>query len=228
MRAIKDKVVAIMGSPSYPLPLKALFEFDKPSRVITDGLGKAGDDVKSWANVNTIPVTIHSPHFTTTGDYSIERDAALRELVADAESIFIYADYVPTSYDNYYHPAAEPELTDTDLRVIELAKEYGKPIEVIKLEKIYYFSFMIKEVDNDISSEAFTIQIPSKDKTASTARAKAIALAQLRFMEYITKWSNKYTFYLKILENSRFGDRYVDIDTGDIEHWYSSQIKRYQ
>ena len=230
MGIIKDNLkVAMVGTISGTLPIKAIFEFHKPSTIILNGhYGRVPEQAREWSETNRIPVKEISVHYPSSGFPSTEdyKEAATK-LVEEADVVLIFYDYIPSKYSHYY-PKPSPVLDGVSQIIKDVAESLGKPVELHKVEAEYHFEFMIKEWDNDISPNIFTIDIKSSDAgTENYAKAVAIAEAKIRYIQYIHRCDSKYTFWLKITERRNYRDYWVDIDTADIEKWYDAQIKQY-
>lgn len=207
---IDNKVIALTGVISGKLPIHSLCEFHKPSiLLVNSNYGHLNEQAIEWALKHNIK-------------FCVERN--MEKMVELADVIFVYYDYIPSSYDYVYGPE-EPQLDKTSIKILKYADEKQKPYLIDRVEKIYHFQFIIKEEDRDVSTEHFTIDIESKDMVEQGAKAKAIAEAQLKYIHYVNDFNKYQTLYFHLcIEN---GNYWKEIDTAEIEKWYNSTIIKY-
>ncbi len=90
MGIIKDNLkVAMVGTISGTLPIKAIFEFHKPSTIILNGhYGRVPEQAREWSETNRIPVKEISVHYPSSGFPSTEdyKEAATK-LVEEADVV---------------------------------------------------------------------------------------------------------------------------------------------
>lgn len=228
MRIPKDNLkVALVGDITGKLPLEAISEFHKPSTIILNGYyGNVPEQARKWCEANSIPVKEISVHYPSSG-FPSEEDyrVAATKLVDEADMVFIFYDYIPSSYDHYY-PEKAPVLEHQSQYVKDVADSLDKPVVLFKLEKVYHYHFMIPEDDKDVSTYFFTIDVGSKDINEATAKGIAVAEAQMKYLKYIHSFNRTRTLYFSLkIEEDRC---WKEIDTTDLEKWYSNIIKSYQ
>lgn len=204
--AVIGKTTGII-QPDYELKLS-------PSDLlILDGDVSGNDEgwvfspLQKWAKERNIPVKImyfySSKHFPETLWY--------KEIVEEADKLLVYCD------------DKENSITTLCSYAINYAKELGKPVSVIKLSPMYHFHFLMKEWDDRDYDKGFIIKKDAKC-AYEYAWAEAIVDAQLQFIKHIHLFP-KQTFWLKILERNNYHEYWKDIDTSEIERWYSNQMK---